>query len=125
MEEVKYLWYIFVAVSSIGFFLAYLYGRKTEEFRWSEYIAIITVPILFIVYLVAYYEFAILKLFMASAFLGFTAEGIIGFVYEKVLNKKLWTYNRFGVKGYTSYLSIPLWGIGGVVFWFISKLVGL
>ncbi len=125
MEEIKTLWLLFVIVSFVGFYLAWLYGKKTTKFRWSEYFAIITIPIIFIVFLIAYYDLAILKMFVASAIIGFIAEGFIGFIYDKTLNKRLWTYNRLSVKGYTSYLSIPLWGIAGVVFWFISKLVGL
>ena len=125
MTKITLLWYIFLILSFIGFYLAYLYGRKTTEFRWSEYIAIIIIPIFFIVFLILYYDFAILKLFIVSASIGFIGEGLIGFVYDKVLNRKLWTYNRLSIKGYTSYLSIPLWGIAGVMFWFISKLAGL
>jgi len=125
MAQVILFYYIFIILSFIGFYLAYLYGRKTLKFRWSEYIAIIIVPILFIVFLTFYYDFAILKMFILSAIIGFVAEGVIGFVYDKVLNKKLWTYDRLSIKGYTSYLSIPLWGIAGVLFWFITKLVGL
>ncbi|MCX6759419.1 MAG: hypothetical protein NT012_02555 [Candidatus Nealsonbacteria bacterium] len=125
MTKITLFWYIFLILSFIGFYLAYLYGKKTTEFRWSEYIAIIIIPILFIVFLILYYDFAILKLFIVSASIGFAAEGLIGFVYDKVLNRRLWTYNRLSIKGYTSYLSIPLWGIAGVIFWFITKLVGL
>lgn len=125
MTKIALLWSLFIVFSLIGFYLAHLYGKKTTNFRWSEYIAIIIAPIAFIIFLTFYYDFAILKMFIASAVIGFLAEGFIGFVYDKILNKRLWTYNRFSIKGYTSFLSIPLWGVGGVVFWFISKLVGL
>ena len=125
MAEILLLWSIFVTLSLFGFFLAYLYGRKTTNFKWSEYVAIIIIPVAFIIFLIYYYDFGILKMFIVSAVVGFAAEGFIGFIYNKVLNKRLWTYNRFSIKGYTSLLSIPLWGIAGVVFWFISKLVGL
>lgn len=123
--KITLLWYIFLTLSFLGFYLAYLYGRETTQFRWSEYIAMIITPILFIVFLIIYYDFAILKMFIASSIIGFVGEGIAGFVYDKVLNRRLWTYNRLSIKGYTSFLSIPLWGIAGVIFWFISKLVGL
>lgn len=64
-------------------------------------------------------------MFIASAIVGSVAEGFVGFVYDKVLNKRLWTYNRLSIKGYTSLLSIPIWGIAGILFWFISKFIGL
>ena len=122
---IDFLGFSFITICFLGFYLAYLYGKKTNNFRWSEYIAIIITPIAFIIFLTFYYDFAILKMFVVSAVVGFLAEGFIGFVYDKVLNKRLWTYNRFSIKGYTSFLSIPLWGVGGVVFWFIGKLIGL
>lgn len=125
MTKITILWLAFTTLSLLGFYLAYLYGKKTTNFRWSEYMAMIIVPIAFIIFLAIYYNFAIIKMFIVSAIIGFFAEGFIGFVYDKVLNKRLWTYDRFSIKGYTSLLSIPLWGVGGVVFWFISKLVGL
>lgn len=52
-------------------------------------------------------------------------ELVVGFVYHKTLNRRLWQYNRLSVGGYTSVLSIPMWGIAGVVFWALSKLLGL
>ncbi len=125
MLEVLNLWLLFVTISLFGFFLAYLYGRETKEFRWSEYIAMIIVPVCFVVFLSFYYDRNILKMFFYSSCVGFLAEGLLGFVYHKVLNKKLWEYSKFDVMGYTSLLSIPLWGVGGVVFWFISKFAGL
>lgn len=116
---------IFIVVSLVGFLLAYLYGRKTTQFRWREYLAMIGAPLLFILYLIFYFDRRILLIFLVSATIGFVAEWTVSYVYEKVLGKKLWTYNQLSINGHTSILSIPLWGIAGVVFWFISKLVGL
>lgn len=124
MTKILLFWYIFILISFIGAYLAYLYGRKTTKFRWKEYLAIIIGPILFVIFLAFYYNFAILKLFLVSSVVGFIGEYIFGFVYDKVLNKRLWTYNRLSIEGYTSYLSIPAWGIAGVMFWFIAKLIG-
>jgi len=125
MKEITLFWYIFVILGFLGFYLAYLYGRKTTKFRWSEYIAMIILPILFILFLSFYFDIKILYMFLISSAVGFIAEGLTGFVYDKVLNKRLWTYNHLNIKGYTSFLSIPLWGIVGVIFWFLSKLIGL
>ena len=125
MKEITLFWYIFVILGFLGFYLAYLYGRKTTEFRWSEYIAMIILPVLFVLFLSFYFDIKILYMFLVSSAIGFVAEGLMGFAYDKILNKRLWTYNRLDIKGYTSFLSIPLWGIAGVVFWFLSKLIGL
>lgn len=124
MQETILFW-VFVSLGLIGFYLAYLYGRRTTQFRWSEYLGMITLPILFILFLGFYFDVKVLYMFLISSIVGFIAEGLIGFVYDKVLDKRLWTYNRLDIKGYTSLLSIPLWGIAGIVFWFLSKLIGL
>jgi len=125
MEELTILGIIFLFICLVGFYLAYLYGRKTKRFRWNEYIAIIIWPILFILALTYFVDVKVLSLFLISAFVGFTLEYIVGLAYHKTLNKKLWHYERLSVDGYASLLSIPMWGIAGVIFWFLSKLLGL
>lgn len=118
------LWVIFVIVGLLGLYFAYLYGKNTDKFKWSEYIAMIIFPILFIIFLAFYYDFSILYMFLIGSIVGSIAELIVGFAYDKILGKRLWTYSRLGIGGYTSILSIPMWGIGGVICWFIVKIIG-
>jgi hypothetical protein len=126
MEPNYILWgTIFILVTFLGFWLAYLYGRKTKNFRWSEYLALMAMPIIFIILFSYFIEIKVLSLFVVSSFMGFVLEYIIGFAYHKTLNRRLWIYKRFSIGGYTSLLSIPVWGAAGVIFWFISKFVGL
>ncbi len=118
---------IFFAFSVIGFlgaFLAYLYGKKTDYFRWNEYLALIILPLSFIVFLTTRFGLKILSVFFIGSLTGFLAEYLFGFFYDKVLGKRLWTYNRLSLNGYTSLLSLPCWGIGAIVFWFIAKIFG-
>lgn len=125
MEKIYYYGLLFIAITFIGFYFAYLYGHKTKNFRWSEYFAIIIWPILSIIAFAFVVDARILNLFLISAFFGFLLEYIVGLAYHKTLNKRLWVYQRLSLNGYTSLLSIPLWGIAGVLFWFLSKVVGL
>jgi len=116
---------VFILIILVGFYLAYLYGRKTKRFRWSEYIAIIILPIISIFAFAYLIDIKIITVFVVSSFVAFSLEYILGLTYHKTLNKRLWTYDKFSVQGYTSLLSIPLWGIGGVTFWFLIKMLGL
>lgn len=125
MNNFIILGFIFILITLTGFYLAYLYGRKTKQFRWSEYIAIIVLPIISIFAFAYFIDIKIISLFVISSFFGFVLEYIAGLTYHKTLNKRLWVYDRFSIQGYTSLLSIPLWGIGGVILWFVSKMVGL
>jgi hypothetical protein len=125
MEYLIILGLTFILISLLGFYLAYLYGRKTKRFRWSEYIAIIILPILSILALGYFIDVKIITLFVISSFAGFFLEYIAGLAYYKTLNRRLWTYGKFSIQGHSSLLSIPLWGIVSVMFWFIAKMVGL
>jgi len=125
MEKLILLGVIFLFVTLAGFYLAYLYGRKTKRFRWSEYMAILIWPILFVIALAYFIDVRILSLFLLSSFVGFVLEYVVGFTYHKTLNEKLWHYERLSIGGYTSLLSIPIWGVAGVIFYFLSKMLGL
>lgn len=125
MEQLTLFGAIYIAIMLLGFYLAYLYGHRTKNFKWPEYLAIVIWPIIFVLGLIYYFGLRILILFVLSSFAGFFMEYIIGLTYHKTLNKRLWEYRRLSVSGYTSLLSIPLWGVAGVLFWFLSKMVGL
>lgn len=125
MNKIVILGSIIIFMDLLGFYLAYLYGRKIKQFRWSEYIAIILWPVIGVIVFAYLIDVKILSLFVISSFAGFLLEYLLGLTYHKTLNKKLWEYNRLSVGGYTSLLTIPIWGVVGVVFWFLSKIVGL
>jgi len=123
--NLNFLFFIFIIICFIGFFLAYLYGRNTIRFYWREYIAIIFLPILCVVYLVIFIDWRILNLFLLSALVGFMLEYIIGLTYHKTLNRRLWKYKRLSVGGYTSLLTLPIWGVAGIIFWMLAKTLNL
>jgi uncharacterized membrane protein len=125
MEKLSLLGAIFLSICLIGFYLAYLYGRKTKRFRWSEYMAILIWPVLFVVAFAYFFNVMIFILFLISSFVGFVLEYVVGLTYHKTLNRRLWNYGRLSIGGYTSLLSIPIWGVAGVIFWFLGKMVGL
>jgi hypothetical protein len=111
--------------SLVGFYSSYLYGRKTKAFKWREYFVLFSVPVIGSLSLAYFYGTGIIWLFLISALGGLILEYIIGLSYHKTLNHRLWTYHKFSIGGYTSLLALPMWGILGVVFWLISKFVGL
>ena len=125
MERIKFLGLLFIIKNLAGLYAAYFYGRRTKKFKWNEYVAIIIVPIIAIVLFTIFVDSRIINLFIISCIAGFAFEYIFGLAYHKTLNKRLWEYKYLSVGGYTSLLSIPVWGIGGVTFWFLSKIVGL
>src|SRR5574340_52828 len=108
MDKITYLGLIFIIVIFFGFYLSYLYGRKTKNFRWSEYFALLLWPMLFVIGFAYLIDKKMLGLFFVSAFAGFILEYIFGLAYYKTLNRRLWTYNRLTIGGHSSLLAIPL-----------------
>lgn len=121
----SYLNLIFLVLCIVGIYFSYLYGRKTRQFKWKEYFLLISSPVLCCLSLVYFYGTKILLFFVTSAVVGFILEGIIGLAYHKTLNRKLWTYGKYNIGGYTSFLTFPLWGVAGVIFWLLSREIGL
>jgi hypothetical protein len=117
--------FILIFIMLIGFYLAYLYGRRIKQFRWRGYIAMIILPIISIFIFAYFINIKIISFFLISSFLGFIWEYLVGLMYHRTFNERLWKYDRLNIHGYTSLLTIPLWGIAGVVCWFLSKMVGL
>jgi uncharacterized membrane protein len=116
---------VLLLFSTVGVYGSYLYGRETEKFRWREYFAMLSVPVLGSMFLAHFYGIKVIYYFFLSCVIGTVLEYIIGLAYHKTLNKRLWTYDRYSVHGYTSLLAFPMWGIAGVVFWLVSKSIGL
>ncbi len=112
---------------TVGFYLAYRFGRNKTSFTWSAYIALLLPPTLVVLWYAYYVNIKVLVLYAVSAIVGFMAEYILGFTYHKVLNRKLWKYDTdaYAVAEYTSWLTLPMWGIAGFVFWMVAKIAGL
>lgn len=83
------------------------------------------VPVIGSLLLSVYYGIKVIYLFFISAIVGLLLEYILGLAYHKTLNKRLWTYDRLSLHGYTSFLAIPMWGVAGTVFWLLSNSIGL
>ncbi|MBP6883631.1 MAG: hypothetical protein KBC06_00125 [Candidatus Pacebacteria bacterium] len=48
-------------------------------------------------------------------------EWLVGISYSKIVGRRLWTYHRGTIHGYTSYLAMPLWAFCGAISWIIIK----
>ena len=95
---------------------------KEHHFTISKYLLSIIFPFLsiFIIYLGL--GSSVLYIFLASAALGAIAEWVIGWWFNKVMGVRLWTYHKYSIGAYTSFLSIPLWGVVGVLLFLVVKL---
>ncbi len=116
---------ILLVASLVGIYSAYVYGKNTQTFRWSEYVLLLVVPVLGSLGFALFYGVKVLYFFVASCIIGFVLEYSIGKAYHRTLNRRLWTYGKYSVDGYTSLLTFPMWGVAGVVFWLLARSIGL
>ena len=123
-----YVLSIGTGITLLGIGFAYLYGRNTQQFRWQEYLALLLGPHIAVVLQAHFIDIKIIYLYAVSAVVGFLLEFLLGFFYHQTLNKKLWVYDSEAYaiwNGYTSLLTFPMWGLAGVIFWHLGKIVGL
>lgn len=101
-------------------------GKKKHQvvhFKLSRYLFLISVPILGVLYMASTVSVSILKYFLVFAFLGTFLEYCIGYAYLAIVGQRLWTYNKFSIKGHTSLLSIPLWGLCGSLIYLLAQTI--
>ncbi|MBE7485607.1 MAG: hypothetical protein HS104_37260 [Polyangiaceae bacterium] len=67
-----------------------------------------------------------LLLMAAFALVGFLTEYTYGRGMSLFFERGLWTYNHWKIDhGHTSFVTFPLWALGGLYFHFIAGFVGL
>ena len=116
---------VFAFVSSLGFYLAYKYGYRARKFKLKNYVLMMIAPTACCLALTFFFCWRIIELFFYSAVVGTVLEYGVGVVFQKIFHRNLWTYERFSIGGHTSYLSIPIWGVAGIVFWLLAKTIAL
>lgn len=96
---------------------------KTYHFNTGRYIYYLITPVTALTFaFIATTSIKLLYVFFVFSLLGTFLEWLAGFAYHMIVGQKLWTYHRYSIGGYTSLLSMPLWGIGGVLFWLLVQI---
>jgi hypothetical protein len=120
-----FITYIVLAGVGLGleeFFMGFYYAMtknryKKHHFTFSKYLMFIIVPGL--VLLSQYYYdqgFFAAKVFIVFGVLCTFLEWALGFFFKRMVGIQLWTYHKYALGRYTSWLSIPLWGLAGLLF---------
>lgn len=69
---------------------------------------------------------AYLPLMLVLAYIGFFAEYAYGRIMSLFFERGLWTYNHLQIDdGHTSFVTPPLWALGGLYFYFMASMLGL
>lgn len=113
----------YILIISLFIALAYWIGGRTKQWRWSKYFLLTLSPFAGMVFLTWFEGPKIIAFFVLSSVGGFFAEIAMGFLAEKILGQRLWTYQKFSIKGHSSLLTLPFWGGGGIIFLILAKLL--
>ena len=114
----RFLIFFALVIGGFGLELIFLkvFSHKKAHFTLGKYVYFLTLPIFIVTLYTFDSKLNFWEIFVGFAILGTLAEGLIGFFYHKIVGQRLWTYHRFSIIGYTSLLSIPLWGLAGLIF---------
>ena len=113
---------IFEKLAQIAYFKITNKKFKEHHFSFSRYIYLLIFPLLATFIMIQRTGSQLLLVCLSFALVGTFLEWLIGFFYHKIVGQKLWTYHRYSLSGYTSLLSIPLWGLAGALFWLLAKI---
>lgn len=104
----------------------YLFFTKKEinqhRFSFLRYLFLLLFPLVATLVIILRTDKKLLLVFFTFSFMGAFIEWLIGFFYHKIVGQRLWRYYHYSLSGYTSWLSLPLWGLAGVLFWLLARI---
>lgn len=118
--------FLFIIIFGVGLevlFSEKYFKHRLVHFKFSRYLFLLSIPFVGVFVFTYILGFSIIKWFIIFALVGTILEYCIGYSYYKVVGKNLWTYNKYSINGHTSYLAIPLWGLGGVLLYLMSMVI--
>ncbi|OGE75933.1 MAG: hypothetical protein A3K06_03510 [Candidatus Doudnabacteria bacterium RIFCSPHIGHO2_01_52_17] len=96
---------------------------KEHHFTFGKYFFLLLFPLVAVFITTLRLGTTALSAFLICAAVGTFLEWLVGFSYYQVVGERLWTYHRYAIKKYTSFLSIPIWGLAGVFIWLLSRAI--
>jgi hypothetical protein len=118
------------AAVAVGLTLAFVFRAATSarDRRFSKpAFAVFCLPILTTALALGWLESPKYPLLMtAFAVVGFLTEYGYGRGMSAFFERGLWTYNHWKIdEGHTSFVTFPLWALGGLYFHFIAACLGM
>lgn len=95
--------------------------HQVVHFKLSRYLFLMAVPLLGVSLLSYLAGLSIWKFFFIFMLMGTTLEYCIGYSYKVIVGQMLWKYNKYSIKGYTSLLALPLWGLCGSLVYLLVE----
>jgi len=96
---------------------------KENHYTLRKYLFLLVFPLLGLILLTGTSGLSIIADFLIFGILGTALEGIIGWAYHMIVGQRLWTFHKYSIYQYTSWLSIPIWGFIGIVFYLLAQVL--
>jgi hypothetical protein len=103
-------------------FLSFVRSRLSADFILLKYCYLLSIPLLAVLVIMQRTGTVVLYVFFITSLVGTLFEFLAGFAYKRVTGERLWTYHRYTVSEYTSMLSLPMWGLAGVLLWLLARV---
>jgi uncharacterized membrane protein len=100
--------------------------RLSKKYTVGKKISLFSLPIwglIALIFLKGTGSYVIL--FMYSAVIGTFLEGLMGLFIHKIFGVRLWTYHYGKIGNFTSIYSLPYWGVAGMMFALVGKIIGI
>jgi hypothetical protein len=115
---------VFLEIAAVKLHLALTKTHdKEHHFSFGRYLLLILFPLIACAIILSKEGWELVSIFIAFAVLGTALEWFVAFGYHKIMGQRLWTYHRYSITKYTSFLVIPFWGVAGIFAWLIISLV--
>lgn len=93
---------------------------KTHHYAFGKYLFFLIFPLLSALIVVNLTNIRVFYVFAMFALVGTFMEYFIGWAYLKIEGQRLWTYHKYAISKFTSFLSIPLWGFMGIFSYLVT-----
>lgn len=99
--------------------------RINKRFTLGKKISFFSLPIWGILFVVFLHSKEYALIFFYSAAIGTFLEAGMGKMTSRIYRAKIWVYKQGALGDYTSIYSIPYWGVAGVIFAALGKMLSL
>lgn len=114
---------LFLEAGIAGFYHSrFRKGGGELKFSFKKYLFVISFPMFASATAFFLTENILIYVFATFAIVGAFIEWLVGWVFYRVTGEPFWTYHFYPLGRFTSYLSVPIWGFGGVLFWLLARL---
>ena len=128
--QLQIVLFILLAIGGVVFegIFSLLYNKHTKNkykkhFKFARYLFLLLFPMFGTLVSFFIAGFSAIKIFILFSFMGPALEWCIGYSYQAIVGQKLWTYHRYSITGNTSLLAIPFWGLAGLLFYYIARMI--